>query len=52
MRYFFNVYGRNHLIPDDVLEGPVQEFVQFVRPADPNDANVISVSVRCEQPEF
>ena len=44
VEYLFNAFGRDYLIPKEVLEGPMQEFVQFVRIADP-DANVISVSV-------
>lgn len=43
MRYFFNASG-NHLIPDEVLKGPIHEFIQFVRLADP-DAIVIRVFV-------
>ena len=50
MQFFFTVFDRrrlinsNHLIPEEVLDGTISDFIPFIREADPN-TNVVNVLI-------
>ena len=45
MQFFFTVLDIDYLIPEEILDGTISDFIPFIREADPNK-NVVNVLIR------